>query len=149
MSIDEYLISLKNLELSLSDEISKVVKQKQGFLVGLIKNRLYQKGVDAFGKQILPTYSKSTIEEKKLKNQRVSHVTLRDEGDFYNSIFVEVKDFILKVWATDEKTEGLIFKYGPGILGFTKEEQDIIILSIIEPHIEKIISKLNNGKVNL
>jgi hypothetical protein len=149
MSIDEYLISLKNLESSLNDEISKVIKEKQGFLVGLIKNRLYQKGIDAFGKQILPTYSKSTIEEKKLKNQRVSHVTLRDKGDFYNSIFVEIKDFVLKVWATDDKTEGLIFKYGEGILGFTKDEQDIIILGIIEPHIQKIINSLNKGKIDI
>lgn len=149
MSLDAYINDLLKLEASLKDEIEKIIIEKQGFLVGLIKNRLYQKGVDADGKKILPDYLPSTIEYKKEKRQRTSHVTLRDTGSFYDGIFVEIKDWIITVDSIDGKTPTLISKYGTSILGFTEEEQDIIILGIIEPRIQKIIDSIGKGGVKL
>jgi hypothetical protein len=145
MSLELYLQDLRNLEANLEVEIEKIIEDNQGKLVGLVKNRLYQHGVDAFGKEITPTYARSTIEEKKAKNQRTAFVTLRDKGDFYNGMFVEFKNYVIKVDSTDGKTDSLISKYGEGILGFTKDEQDFIIQGLIEPKIIEILNKLGTG----
>ena len=139
MSLDAYLADLRNLELNLQEEIENIIKDNEGFLVGLIKNRLYQHGIDADGKPILPDYAPSTVKRKKEDNQRSSHVTLRDTGDFYQGMFIEVKNWIITASSTDGKTDSLIEKYGEGILGFTQEEQDQIVFSIVEPRIQKII----------
>ena len=149
MSLDSYLEDLENLGSSLESEIEKIIKRKQGLLVGLIKNRLYQKGIDAFGNEITPTYSKYTIEEKKSKNQRTSHVTLRDTGNFYDGIFVEIVNNVIKVDSTDGKTESLISKYGEGILGFTQEEKEFIVFGLLEPEIQKIINNIGKNGINL
>jgi hypothetical protein len=149
MSIDNYLLELRLLEKNLENEINKIIEEKQGFLVGLIKNRLYQHGVDAFGKKILPSYSPSTIDYKKEKHQRTAFVTLRDKGDFYKGIFVEVKNWVILASSIDGKTEHLISKYGEGILGFTQDEQDQIIFSIIEPRIQKILNSLGKGGIKI
>lgn len=149
MTLDSYLQELNELESSLNKIVDKIIKEKSTTLVGLVRNRLYQRGVDAFGKEITPTYAKSTIESKKEKNQRSSFVTLRNTGAFYGGIFVKSEDFVITVGSTDSKTDYLISKYGEGILGFTKNEQDFIALSIIEPEIQKALKKINNTTIQL
>ena len=149
MSLDAYLSDLRNLESNLEKEINAIIDEKQGFLVGLIKNRLFQKGIDAKGKKILPDYKPSTIKRKKEDHQRTSHVTLRDKGDFYAGIFVEFKNWVITSDSLDGKTDSLISKYGTDILGFTQEEQDQIVFSIIEPRIEKILNKLGGGSIKI
>jgi hypothetical protein len=149
MSLDNYLRDLILLESSLEKEIDKIIKEKQGYLVSLIKNRLFQRGVDSDGKKILPDYKPSTIKRKKEDRQRTSHVTLRDTGDWYSGIFVEIKDWVISVDSTDGKTPSLIDKYGQGILGFTKQEQDEIIFGILEPRIQKILNSIGKNGINL
>lgn len=148
MSLDAYLSDLRKLESSLEAEISSIISKKESFLVGLIKNRLYQRGIDSDGKKILPDYKPSTIKRKKEDRQRTSHVTLRDKGDFYAGIYIEVIDWLISVSSTDGKTPSLIEKYGQGILGFTQQEQEVIIFSIIEPRIQKILNSLQ-GNIEL
>lgn len=148
MSLDAYLSDLRELEANLQNEIDDIINKNQTYLVGLIKNRLYQKGVDADGKKILPDYAPSTVKRKKEDKQRSSHVTLRDKGDFYSGMYVEIKNWLITASSTDGKTPSLIEKYGQGILGFTEQEQDIIIFSIIEPKIQKILNSLE-GNIDL
>lgn len=145
MSLDAYLSDLISLEANLEKEIEKIIADNQSFLVGLVKNRLYQRGYDADNKPILPDYTPSTIRRKKEDKQRTSHVTLRDTGDFYKGMFVEVTNWLIKVDSTDGKTDSLISKYGEGILGFTEAEQEQIIFSIIEPAIQKILNSLQGN----
>jgi len=90
MSLDAYLADLRALEANLQNEIDKILDENESFLVGLVKNRLYQRGINADGKKILPDYKPSTIRRKKEDNQRTSHVTLRDKGDFYAGFYVEL-----------------------------------------------------------
>lgn len=149
MSLDAYLADLRALEANLQSEINKILDENEGYLVSLVKNRLYQKGVDADGKKILPDYKPSTIARKKEERKRTSHVTLRDEGDFYAGFYVELIDWIITVNSTDGKTESLIDKYGQGILGFTEEEQTVIIFSILEPKIQKILNNLGSGTIEI
>lgn len=149
MSLDAYLADLRALEANLQNEIDKILDENESFLVGLVKNRLYQRGINADGKKILPDYKPSTIRRKKEDNQRTSHVTLRDKGDFYAGFYVELIDWIVTINSTDGKTISLIDKYGQGILGFTQEEQDVIVLSILEPRIQKILNGLGNGTIEI
>lgn len=149
MSLDDYLFELKTLENNLEKEITKIIDEKEGFLLGLVKNRLFNHGVDAFGKKILPDYKPSTIKYKKEKHQKTAFVTLRDTGDFYKGMFIEVKNWLVKLDSIDGKKDSLISKYGEGILGFTPEEQDQIIFGVIETKIQKILDSLGKGGVRI
>ena len=109
---------------------------------------LFNKGLDIFGKEITPTYARQTIEYKKEKKQRTSFVTLRDTGAFYNGIFAVIEDWVLIIDSTDPKTNSLIEKYGP-VLGLTEEEQEVLIQSVIEPNLQKLLDSIGPSKIDL
>lgn len=145
MSLQKYLLDLYYLEKSLPEIIEDIVRKKEGFIVGLVKNRLYQTGRDGTGNLITPSYALSTVKRKKEDNKRASFVTLRDTGAFYDGFFIELENYVLLLNSTDGKTESLIDKYSESILHFTKEEQDLILLTIIEPELEKLVSSLGSN----
>jgi hypothetical protein len=149
MSLNAYLSELIELEATLAKKIEKIVYDNQDKLVRMIRERLYQHGIGGDGQLITPTYARQTIEAKKEKKQRVSHVTLRDTGAFYEGMFIEVKNNILSANSLDGKTPSLIEKYGASILEFTEEEQTVIIFGIIEPEIQKILNKLNSKNIDI
>lgn len=68
-------------------------------------------GLRSDGSEILPSYSKLTIQIKKEKGQPTDRVTLRDTGSFYEGIKVDVSGDRLNITSTDEKTEKLNKKY--------------------------------------
>ena len=78
-------------------------------------------------------YSPVTIEIKKALGQPTNRVTLRDEGDFESSFFLEVGDKQFEIKASDFKTEDLTKKYGRQILGLTKEKIAVLIWQYIFP----------------
>jgi hypothetical protein len=107
-----------------------------------VKNRLYQYGVDGDGKEILPSYSRSTIETKKEKGQRTSHVTLRDTGLFYKGFYLELVQYDLILNSSDDKTSFLLNKYGRAVLEFTRQEKETITW-IVDSNIEAKIRSLS------
>lgn len=141
MSIQRYKLELYQLSTSLEAELKKIIKKHEGQIVGMVKNRLYQTGRDGTGKSITPSYSASTIKYKKERNKRSSHVTLRDEGLFYDGFYLELVDYVLLLDSKDGKTASLLDKYGDAILEFTKEEQNYIFENIIDYEIELLIRK--------
>lgn len=141
MSLNRYILNLSQFEIKLPDLIREIVKSKAGMLVGMVKLRLYQYGVDGSGKEITPTYAASTIKRKKEKGQRASHVTLRDEGLFYKGFYIELEGDTIVLNSSDSKTSYLIDKYGNAILEFTVQEQELIF-SIIETGIEQKLATL-------
>lgn len=140
--IDTYLVELNNLSKNLPKIVADIVARNEGKMLNMLKMRLWNTGRDASGSLITPAYTETTVDWKQQAGQRTSHVTLRDSGDFYKSMFIKVIGNELIVGATDPKTTQLISKYGVDILGLTKQEQEILIYSIIEPEIEKEIQKL-------
>lgn len=147
--INEYLRELNNLQFNLHSIISNAIIKNEGLILQRLKLRLFNKGIDGSGKKIKPDYAKITIETKKLNNQRTSHVTLRDTGLFYASMYVEYTKNELFVNSDSDKYLFLAKKYGDDILGLTKEDQEFVILTIIEPAVIKVINRINKINIDL
>ena len=137
-TIDDYLISLQNIEGDLSEQIQNILINNQGKIVGTIKLRLYNHGVDASG-NLIGEYYFVTQQEKRQAGKRASFITLRDTGDWYAGMFVDYIDEELIIDSSDFKTEELVSIYGEDILGLTEEEQEWLIFSILEPEIQKYL----------
>lgn len=99
------------------------------------EEQLFEQGVNRLGVSIMDyaPYSPVTIAIKEAKGQPTNRVTLRDEGDFQSSFFLEVGDKEFEIKAADWKTEELIKKYGRQILGLTDENIKILIWHYIFP----------------
>ena len=123
--------------------LAKTVSDNKGKILALVKNRLFQRGEDGDGKKISPGYSRKTIAKKRNKRQRTSHVTLRDTGEFYKSMFVEFINNNIIIDSNDDVTPLLEEKYGEAILKLTDYELDFVIDSILEPAINKFINDFN------
>jgi hypothetical protein len=149
--LDSYLLDLRNLEQNLDSIISAAILKNEGLILQKLKLRLFNIGVDGSGRKLQPDYSKYTITLKKSNNQRTSHVTLRDTGAFYASMYLEYNQVSgsLFVDSDDPKYLELVSKYGPDILGLTIDEQRFIIFSIVEPAVQKELNKINNRQIDL
>lgn len=111
------------------------------------QEQLYEQGVNALGVSIsdYQPYSPLTIQIKGLKGQPYDRVTLRDEGDFENSFYLNVNDKQFEIKASDFKTEWLIHKYGRQILGLTNENITILITEYLLPELKERTKKILYG----
>lgn len=112
------------------------------------EDQLYEHGVNRLGVNIMDyaPYSPLTIEIKKEKGQPYNRVTLRDEGDFEQSFYVEADKQQFTIKAEDWKTEDLIQRYGRQILGLTEENKIILIWAYIYPELKAKTKEYIYGK---
>ena len=112
------------------------------------EEQLFERGINRLGVEIMDyaPYSPVTIEIKEALGQPINRVTLRDEGDFESSFFLEVGDKQFEIKASDFKTEDLIKKYGRQILGLTDENIAILIWQYIYPDLMDEAKKQIYGK---
>jgi hypothetical protein len=102
------------------------------------EEQLFKKGIDSKGNKIVPEYSNRTKELKKLDNQPIDRVTLKDTGEFYESWRVYVENDSIVIDADPIKTDengvdsNLFTKYGMDILGLTEDSIDKLKPLIIE-----------------
>ena len=94
-------------------------------------SQLYNQGVNSLGVS-LGEYSPFTINEKLngdgLGDRRVDHITLKDMGDFYESVIMKpfIKGF--NIDADAQKDDDNLFDiYGKDILGLTDENLQLLI----------------------
>lgn len=116
--------------------IQNIIWDNEAYIVDLnAEEQLYEQGINRLGVEIADyaPYSPVTIAIKEAKGQPTNRVTLRDEGDFESSFFLEVGDKQFEIKASDFKTEDLIRKYGRQILGLTDENIAILIWQYIYP----------------
>lgn len=116
--------------------IQNIIWDNEAYIVDLnAEEQLYEQGINRLGVEIADyaPYSPVTIAIKEAKGQPTNRVTLRDEGDFESSFFLEVGDKQFEIKASDFKTEDLIRKYGCQILGLTDENIAILIWQYIYP----------------
>ena len=124
--------------------VQQIIYDNEAYIVDLnAEEQLYEQGVNNLGVSIsdYAPYSPVTIEIKKAKGQPINRVTLRDEGDFESSFFLEVGQNQFEIKASDWKTEELIKKCGRQILGLTNENIEKLIWDFIYPD---LLSKLKN-----
>lgn len=112
------------------------------------EDQLYEQGINRLGVNIIDyaPYSPLTIEIKKEKGQPYNRVTLRDEGDFEHSFYVEADTQQFTIKAADWKTEDLIQRYGRQILGLTEENKIILIWAYIYPELKAKTKEYIYGK---
>lgn len=112
-----------------------------------VEDQLYEQGIDRFGRSIsdYAPYSPITIELKKLKGQPTARVTLRDEGDFHASFYIDFKADGFEIKASNWKTDMLIKGYGEGILGLTDDNFKDLARNYIQPEIIKLFKQLKSA----
>lgn len=125
-----------NDELTSGRLVQKIIWDNEAYIIDMnAEEQLFEQGVNRLGVSIMDyaPYSPVTIAIKEAKGQPTNRVTLRDEGDFQSSFYLEVGDKRFEIKAADWKTEELIKKYGRQILGLTDENIKILIWHYIFP----------------
>ena len=129
--------------------IQNIIWENEAYIVDMnADEQLFEQGINRLGVEIsdYAPYSPVTIEIKEAKGQPTNRVTLRDEGDFESSFFLEVGTKQFEIKASDWKTEELIKKYGRQILGLTDENIAILIWQYIYPDLMNEAKKQIYGK---
>lgn len=138
-----------NDELTSGRLVQKIIWDNEAYIIDMnAEEQLFEQGVNRLGVSIMDyaPYSPVTIAIKEAKGQPTNRVTLRDEGDFQSSIYLEVGDKQFEIKASDFKTEDLIKKYGRQILGLTDENISILIWKYIFPDLMAETKKQIYGK---
>jgi hypothetical protein len=138
-----------NDELTSGRLVQKIIWDNEAYIIDMnAEEQLFEQGINRLGVEIsdYAPYSPVTIAIKEAKGQPTNRVTLRDEGDFESSFFLEVGDKQFEIKASDFKTEDLIKKYGRQILGLTDENIAILIWQYIYPDLMDEAKKQIYGK---
>lgn len=134
-----------NDKLTNGEYIAQIIIDNEPFIVDMnAEVQLYEQGENALGMSIADyqPYRPLTIRIKEEKGQPTNRVTLRDEGEFESSFFIEVGNESFTIKASDFKTEELVKKYGE-IMGLNTEHRAELIWEYIYPEImDKLKEKL-------
>lgn len=107
------------------------------------EDQLEEEGIDSLGRK-LGDYAPSTIAYKRRKGQRYDHVTLKDEGDFYNSfnVKVNVNEIIIDADDSSKYNKPLFEVWGVDVLGLTDDNMNYIKEMILENYIKFVMNEL-------
>lgn len=135
-----YIAKLNVAKSNLPEIIEEILKKNEGFIVGMLKFRLFTFGTDGNENLIGDgQYAPKTIARKRKAGQKVSVITLRDKGNFYNSMFLEVDGSTYEISSKDPKAPRLVDSYGESILDLTQKQQDDLVENIIDPALQKYL----------
>lgn len=143
--LDNLISRLKSFEDEIIKVIEQVVRENEAIILDMnAEDQLYEKGIDRTGTFIADyaPYAPLTIEIKKLKGQPTSRVTLRDEGDFHRSFFIEYTTEGFQIKADDWKTSDLMKGYGDEILGLTDDNFAEFANDYVKPALAELLIKL-------
>lgn len=151
MSVKRYNTTLRNLYFrlrafkdSLPTLLEDIIMDKEDVIVSAVAdNQLYRRGINGKGEKIMSyaPYSPRTIAKKKKKGQPTTRVTLKDTGEFHESMFVVFDSEGFYVTASDRKTPFLTKKYGDEIFRLTDENLNRILRSHIRKELVKRIKQ--------
>jgi hypothetical protein len=132
-----------------SEALEELLFEHRFKISDLVQIQLEQFGVDGNNQLIEPFYTPFTVRIKQSKGQRTDHVTLKDTGDFHNSIFIEfegakgtMKRAIVTNTTDKALANDLAKKYGEAIIDLNDNSVEQIIDDIIIPFLpQKLIKK--------
>lgn len=132
-NLNEDQIWLFAVDNDVQDEIIRINTEDQ----------LEEEGIDSLGRK-LGDYAPSTIAYKRRKGQRYDHVTLKDEGDFYNSfnVKVNVNEIIIDADDSSKYNKPLFEVWGIDVLGLTDDNMNYIKEMILENYIKFVLNEL-------
>lgn len=149
------IINLRDNVVALNDELSSgqlmkgVIDQNKATIVEMnTRDQLYDHGVNSLGVSIMDykPYRPLTIQIKEAKGQPTNRVTLRDEGDFQRSFYVDADNLQFEIKAEDWKTPKLVKKYGNSIFGLTPENIVKLMNDSIIPNVLKKMREIIYGR---
>jgi len=136
--LQKLMQAINELDTTVYRLVADIVRDNETEIVELnSQTQLYEQGINANGKKIASyrPYAPLTVKLKKLKGQPTNRVTLRDEGDFHESFFLEVSNTDFFIDASDSKTRELIEKYGEDVLGLTPQSLEQVRVGIVAPEL--------------
>lgn len=116
----------------------EVIGKHAAEFIKLNEAQLFEGKTDR-GADIKPQYASASYANYKLKYNPLGVVDLFLTGAFYGSFFLYATQFPIFIFATDEKTNKLVDKYGANIFGLTKEHLSEISRQDILPDFGKAI----------
>lgn len=119
----------KFLKLDLKKEVIRILNSKKvrEFVIELQQERLYNTGKDSKGNS-LGSYSPFTVVIKQEKGQRTDHITLRDTGEFYESMTFHATSTEIVFDADAQKDDSNLFEdFGIDILGLNDFDRERLI----------------------
>lgn len=129
---------LKKLEsINVLEAAKSAITETSPYAVAVQKVQLFQ-GLEATDLKIIPSYTKRTKRIKESKGQPTDRVTLKDTGEFYRGIRVDVVGELIRITSVDSKTSGLETKYGQEIFGLGTQAK-IDYIPILKPAFVKQI----------
>lgn len=134
-----------NEGLTNGEYIQEIILDNEAFICDMnAEEQLYEQGINRLGVSIADyaPYSPYTIEIKREKGQPYNRVTLRDEGDFEGSFYIEADREKFQIKAEDWKAEHLTMKYGNQILGLTDENIGEVRHEYVYPELLEIAKDL-------
>ena len=157
MAIRYFNTSIRNLAWRLRkfDEIlgkelvNEIMSHEKEIIEAVVQNQLYERGINGTGVEIMSykPYRPRTIKNKQRKGQPYNRVTLKDTGEWYNSLRLVYDVDCFFITSTDEKNTYLKKKYGPTILRLTNENLSMILNKYIRPNLKiKLEKYLKNGR---
>lgn len=142
-------VSLFNQRLTSGVYIQDIVADTESVIIDMnAESQLFEEGVTSKGVKIsdYAPYAQLTIEIKRTKGQPVDRVTLRDEGDFHKSFYLDFNNEQFEIKASNWKTEELIRQYGREILGLTDENIASLIWDYLYPDLLETTKRELYGK---
>lgn len=118
--------------------------QLEQLVTSLNRAQLQNSGTDNQSRVIRPAYTRRTVQIKRAKGQPTNRVTLRDTGDFHDSIKADFTGDEITLSATDPKTRELLAKYGPEVLGLDDASVDLLtqrLLPIMQAELRKRLAR--------
>lgn len=147
MAVKRYNATLRNLEYrlrafkdSLPMLLEDIIRDKEDVIVSAIANdQLYRRGINGKDEKIMDyaPYATRTIQNKRRKGQPTTRVTLRDTGEFHESMYVVFDSEGFYITTSDDKAQYLIKKYGEEIFRLTDKN----FTRIIRSHVRKELTK--------
>lgn len=150
-SIRNLVYRLRKFKDILSEELKDEIMKHEDVIVQMVaRDQLYEQGVEGRGISIMDyqPYTARTIKIKQKKGQPYDRVTLRDTGEFHDSLHVEFDDEGFYVTSTDDKAKYLLARYGKTIFGLTNENFTELLRNYIRPELkEKLKERILNDRV--
>lgn len=134
--LDEIIEGLRKVDVDRIFE--QTVRKNEDLVTEMVSEiQLYEEGERGDGVFIadFAPYRPLTIELKRSKGQPTNRVTLRDEGDFHRSFFIQFKGDGFEVRARDWKEAKLKREYGEEILKLSSKNMGDLIRSYVVPDI--------------
>ena len=144
-ALDTMIQKLRSLDSEVKKAIEAVVKDNESIIVEMnSEDQLYEKGITREGAKIakFAPYSPLTVQYKRAKGQPTGRVTLRDEGDFHLSFYIEFKSDGFEIKSSDWKADMLLKGYGESILGLSDANFNDLKDNYIAPAIAEIFKKI-------